>query len=73
MTTTTQDEGLSRLEGAIEILTTVATNMVTKDELRSAIEGSQASIEGLRAGTQASIERLRAETQAYIEVLDAKT
>ena len=39
--TMTQDERISRLEGAFEVLSVVAANMVTKDELRSAIDGQK--------------------------------
>ena len=39
--TMTQDERISRLEVAFEVLSVVAANMVTKDELRSAIDGQK--------------------------------
>ena len=47
--------------------------MVTKEELRASIEGTQASIDGLRAETTASIDGLRAENHATAEGLRLET
>lgn len=55
--TMTQEERISRLEGAYEVLGTMAENMVTKDELR-------ASVEMLQAQQLASEEKLRSEMRA---------
>ena len=60
--TMTQDERISRLEGAFETFSMVVANMVTKDELR-------ASVETLRAEQQGSVETLRAEMQATAATL----
>ena len=69
--TMTQEERISKLEGAYEVLAVVAANMVTKDELRAAIEGqkeaTQAAIEGQKEATQAAIEGQKEATQAAIE------
>ena len=55
--TMTQEERISRLEGAYDAISVIVTNMVTKDELRS-------TAEMLRAENQASENRLRAEMRA---------
>lgn len=66
--TMTQEERISRLEGAYEVLITMAENMVTKDELRASVEMLQAQIVGtaetLQAQQLASEEKLRAEMRA---------
>ena len=71
--TMTQEERISRLEGAFEAFSVVAATMVTKEELRASIEGTQASIDGLRAETTASIDGLRAENHATAEGLRLET
>ena len=48
--TMTQEERISRLEGAFEVLSVVAANMVTKDELQAAIEGQRAATEAAVGG-----------------------
>ena len=55
--TMTQEERISKLEGAFETFSMVVANMVTKDELR-------ASVETLRAENQATAETLRTEMRA---------
>ena len=70
--TMTQEERISKLEGAFETLSMVVANMVTKDELRASVEGTQASIDGLRGELHASVEMLRAENQATAETLRAE-
>ena len=64
--TMTQEERISRLEGAYESIALVASTMVTKDELR-------ASIEGLRAENQATAEGLRAEIRAQIREAELRS
>lgn len=71
--TMTQDERISRLEGAFEAFSIMVANMVTKDELRAYFDGhreaTQAAIEGLRAETVAAIAGLRSEMLASDESL----
>ena len=63
--TMTQDERISRLEGAFETFSVMSATMVTKVEL-------WASVDGLRAEQRASVETLRAENQATAETLRAE-
>lgn len=63
--TMTQEERISRVEGALEVIGNLAATMVTKDELR-------ASVDSLRAEQRASVETLRAEQQATAETLRAE-
>ena len=70
--TMTQEERISRLEGAHEVFSYVVANMVTKDELRSTAEmlraENQATLEALRTTAEA----LRAEQRATTETLRAE-
>ena len=74
--TMTQDERISRLEGAFEAFSFMAANMVTKDELRAALEGhreaTQAAISGLRSEMLASDESLRNEMRAEIKAVELR-
>ena len=78
--TMTQEERISRLEGAYEVLGTMVENMVTKDELRASVEMLQAQIQGTadtlraeqRAGGWQATETLRAEQRASVETLQAQ-
>jgi len=75
--TMTQDERISRLEGAFEAFSIMVANMVTKDELRAALDGHreavQAALDGHKEATQAATEGLRSETVAAIEGLRSET
>ena len=64
--TMTQDERISRLEVAFEVLSVVAANMVTKDELRSAIDGQ-------KEATQAQMQGLRSEMRSEIKAAELRT
>ena len=46
--TMTQEERISRLEGAYDAISVIVTNMVTKDELRSTAEMLRAEKPGIR-------------------------
>ena len=74
--TMTQEERISRLEGAFETFSVVAATMVTKEELQSAIDGlragTTASIDGLQSETTSSIDGLRAEQRTSVETLRAE-
>ena len=63
--TMTQDERISRLEGAFEALSILVANMVTKDELRAGLDGQ-------RAETRALIEGLRNEMRAEIKSVELR-
>ena len=84
--TMTQDERISRLEGAFEALSIMVANMVTKDELRAELNGhreaiqaaldgeaTQAALDGHKEATQAATEGLRGEMVAAINGLRAET
>ena len=74
--TMTQDERISRLEGAFEALSIMVANMVTKDELRAALDGhreaTQAAINGLRSEMLASDQSLRNEMEAKLRASELR-
>ena len=73
--TMTQDERISRLEGAFEALSIMVANMVTKDELRAELNGHrmscaiQAALDGHKEAIQAALDGHKEATQAATEGL----
>ena len=63
--TMTQDERISRLEGAFEAISVMVANMVTRDELRAGLDGH-------RAETRALIEGLRNEMRAEVKSVELR-
>ncbi|MCY4366032.1 MAG: hypothetical protein OXE17_07405 [Chloroflexi bacterium] len=74
--TMTQDERISRLEGAFEAISVMVANMVTRDELRAGLDGHRAELraglDGHRAETRALIEGLRNEMRAEVKSVELR-